>query len=146
MKNTLEEAKEELKRADHSIYITLKYVRTCDIILNTIKRLINAFDLGILALLKKLHEDKKIKQIPISVVERCDLVEKVVPKTKPFLKYYKTFKKLTKCEYSTKEEFRKHITLISKDKKPIEVNVDTLIEYFEKTIEFIRFVEQKINE
>ena len=38
----LEDAKDELKRADHLVFISLKYTRTCDIIRNTIERIINA--------------------------------------------------------------------------------------------------------
>ena len=38
MDDLVEGAKEELKRADHSIYITLKYTRTVDVIKNIIKQ------------------------------------------------------------------------------------------------------------
>ena len=38
---------EELKRADHLVYVSLKYTRTCDIMKNAIKRLIAAFQLVI---------------------------------------------------------------------------------------------------
>ena len=41
------DADEELKRADHMIYVTLKYTRTADVIHNILKRLINAFDVSI---------------------------------------------------------------------------------------------------
>ena len=42
------EAKEELKRADHLLYVTLKYTRTADVIKNTIHRLLNAIDYAII--------------------------------------------------------------------------------------------------
>ena len=45
--NHLDEAKEEIKRADHLIYISLKYTKTVDVIKITIQRLINAFDFAI---------------------------------------------------------------------------------------------------
>ena len=34
-------AKQELKRADHLLYVTLKYTRTVDVIKNTIKISVN---------------------------------------------------------------------------------------------------------
>lgn len=144
MIEALEEAKNEIRRADHLIYISLKYTRTCDVILNTIQRLIGSFDYGILSLLKKLEKEKKIKFIPSSPIERAETVEQKIKKAKKFIKYYRLFKKIVKCEYIPREEYRKHITLIVKDKKPIEVTTDVLMKYFETTKEFIRFVERYI--
>ena len=47
MKDTIEKAKEELKRADHLYYVSLKYTKTVDVIKSIIERLINAFDFTI---------------------------------------------------------------------------------------------------
>ena len=52
----IKEAKDEIKRADHLIYVSLKYTRTCDIILNIFKRLVAAYDSAILASLEKSKE------------------------------------------------------------------------------------------
>jgi hypothetical protein len=53
MKESLSEAFEELKRADHLIYVSLKYTRTVDVIKSIIERLINAYDDAIITLLDK---------------------------------------------------------------------------------------------
>ncbi|MBU0929467.1 MAG: hypothetical protein KJ623_00140 [Nanoarchaeota archaeon] len=144
MIESLEEAKNEIRRADHIIFISLKYARTCEVIMNAIQKFISCYDYGILSLLKKLEKEKKIKFIPSSPIERSDIVEKYIKQTKPFIKHYKLFKKITKCEYTPREEYRKHITMITKDKKPIEITTDVLVEYFEVTKNFIRFVEEYI--
>ncbi len=47
-------ALQELKRADHLIYVTLKYTRTVDVIKNTIKRL----KIKITKRLRKIKERK----------------------------------------------------------------------------------------
>ena len=141
MIESLEEAKNEIRRADHMIFISLKYARTCDVIMNTIKKLISCYDFGILSLLKKLEKTKKIKSVPSSPIERAELVEKLVKNTRIFIKDYKLLKKISKCEFTAREEYRKHITLITKDKKPVEITTDILADYFEKAKEFIRFVE-----
>lgn len=142
MIESLEEAKNEIRRADHMIFISLKYARTCDVIMNIIHKLISVFDYGILSLLKKLEKTKKIKKIPESPLERADFVEKYFKESRKYLKFYRLFKKIIKCEYTAREEFRKHITLIVKDKKPIEITTIVLGNYFEVTKEFIRFVER----
>ncbi len=144
MIQSLEDAKEELKRADHLIFITLKYTRTGDVIINILKRLITAFDAGIISLLRCLKEKKKIKEIPSSPVEKVDLLSKQIPQFKKFSKYYKTFKVIIKSKYDMREEYRKYITLTTKGKKPIEVTYNKLLEYFDITKEFIIFVEKYI--
>lgn len=144
MIEALEEAKNEIRRADHLIFISMRYARTCDVIINIIKKLISSFDYGILALLKKLEKQKKIKHIPASPMERVEYVEKHIKGTKNFIKYYKLFKKISRCEYTSREEYKKNITLIVTDKKSIEINIIVIKEYFELTKEFIRFVERHI--
>jgi len=144
MIESLYDAREELKRVDHLIFITLKYTRTGDVIINIIKRLINAYDAGILSLLKYLKEKKKIKEIPNSPVERMNLLCKSITKFNKYCKYYKLLKDIRKNKYEMREEYRKYITLISKGKKKTEVNYNKLIEYFDITNEFIDFVEDYI--
>lgn len=144
MIESLENAKEELKRVDHLIFITLKYTRTGDVMLNIIKRLVNAYDFGINCLLAYLKDNKKIKEIPASPIERMNLLCKMMPKTKKYYKYYKIFKEIKKNKYEMKEEYRKYITLISKGKKKTEVNYTKLIEYFDITKEFIHFIDDYI--
>jgi len=144
MIESLEEAKNEIRRADHIIYISLKYSRTCDVIMNAIHKFISIYDYGILSLLKKLEKDKRIKAIPSSPLERADYIEKHYKDLKKFIKYYRLFKKISKCEYTPREEFRKHITLIVKDKKPLEITTVVLETYFEIAKEFVRMVEKKV--
>lgn len=144
MIESLEEAKNEIRRTDHIIYISLKYSRTCDVIMNAIHKFISIYDCGILSLLKKLEKTKKIKAIPASPLERAEYIEKYYKDVKKFIKYYRLFKKIVKCEYTPREEFRKHITLIVKNKKSLEITTTVLETYFEIAKEFIRVVEKKI--
>ena len=66
MKELLKDAKEELKRVDHLIYVSLKYTRTVDVIRNVIDRLISSFDFVADGLLQKALDEKKIKEIILS--------------------------------------------------------------------------------
>ncbi len=134
--------KEEIKRADHLIYVSLKYTRTCDIIKNVIQRLINAFDYGIIDLLEHLKKKKKIIIIPKSPLARRELVEQMLKKDlAKFMKLYDLLRKIDKSEFIRREEYRKGVTMIVKDKKSIEINIEVLKEYFEKTKEFVKFIE-----
>jgi hypothetical protein len=51
MIEALDESKEELKRVDHLIYVSLKYTRTVDVLRNVVARLLAALDYALLSLL-----------------------------------------------------------------------------------------------
>ena len=62
----LEDAGEELKRADHLVYVSLKYTRTVDVLMNSLSRMIDAYDYLIGALLLYAKEEKSLQVIPSS--------------------------------------------------------------------------------
>lgn len=68
--------KEEIKRTDHLLYVSLKYTRTVDVMRNAIERLINAYTLISDALLEYAKRKKKITDIPPSPIMRSALVKK----------------------------------------------------------------------
>jgi hypothetical protein len=134
-----ESALEELKRADHSIYVSLKYTRTVDIIKNTIKRLLSAYDISIIQGLEYAKEKKKISSIPASARQRADLIIRFYPQTKKNIKFYHRLKNVDRAEYTKKEEYRKNVALIAKVAgKKKEVNMELLKEYFDFTVCFVR--------
>ncbi len=136
-------AKDEIKRADHLVYVTLKYTRTVDVIKNTVKRLINAYNYVILEALEYAKESKKIKEIPASAQDRVKLLKKLYKDDiEDHIKLYELLKAIDLAPYSGKEEYRKNVTLIAKitPTRIIEVNIPVLIEYFDKTKEFVSFI------
>ena len=137
-----ETAREELKRADHSIYVSLKYTRTVDIIKNTIKRLISAFDLALLDVCEHLRAKRKIKSIPTVAILRADTVSKNLPDLKPYIEFYNMLKDIDKAKYDKKEEYRKNVTLIVYiGNKRIDVDIKTLEIYYNKVNDFLNMVE-----
>ncbi len=142
-----ESAKEELKRADHSIYVTLKYTRTIDVIKNTIKRLISSYDLAILELLEFLKSKKKVQNIPNIAKLRAELVEQTLPKASDYIAFYFNLKRIDRAEYTKREEYRKNATLIAmvEHGKNVDVNIEALKDYYKKTVEFVDFVDQVIS-
>jgi len=140
MLESLDLAKEEIKRADHLMYVSLKYTRTVDIIKSIIERLINAFNFGIDALLKK----KKVRDIPTIPKLKLDLVRKNYPDEdlNNFLQLYQLFREIDKASFERAREYRRHVTMTAHlDDKEIEVTIDIIEDYYGKTKEFIEYVE-----
>src|SRR3989344_6236908 len=137
-------AKQELKRADHLLYVTLKYTRTVDVIKNTIKRLINAFDYAILEALEWTIKKKKIKKISDLNKLRAEDLNKVYPEIKTYIDFYNLLKRVDRAEYAKKEEYRKNVTMMVTDEMILEINIPKLKEYFEKTKEFVEWVDNLV--
>ncbi|MDP1695190.1 MAG: hypothetical protein Q8L34_06655 [Candidatus Woesearchaeota archaeon] len=144
----LSDPKEELKRADHSIYVTLKYTRTTDVIKNTIKRLISAFELSIHRTLITLQKHKKIPEVSPTPRKQAEDMLKIMPKWKEYLKLYEKLIKIDQAPYTKKEEYRKNVALIAQitpDTKE-EVNMEALKNFFHKTVEFVEIAQVIRNE
>ena len=151
MKESFDEALQELKRVDHLFWVSLKYTRTVDVIKNVIDRLINCIGFGLEALLKYAKEKKLVASIPVNVGLRCDLLKKTFPENLELIDYinfYLMLRKLSKAEYTKREEFRRHVTMIATIDKGeiVNVDIDTLKEYYDKTKNFVSFVKKIINE
>ncbi|MAG20083.1 hypothetical protein CL618_01480 [archaeon] len=129
-----DEVKEELKRVDHLIYVTLKYTKTGDVIRNIIKRMISTLDL---AIIEALENSKKIKELPPSPIQKVNELKKIHKDSDDLISFYLLLKNIIKSEYEVKEQYRKHMTLITPYKK---VDVETLKEFHQKTINFVKYL------
>ena len=133
-----EGAKGELKRADHSIYVTLKYTRTVDIIKNIVKRLINAYDLVILEALHYLHAKKKIKEIPTVSKKRASLVASSLPIFKKDIEFYFLLREIDVADYTKREEYRKNVAMVTTVKgKQMIIDIEAVKLYFDRVVEFV---------
>lgn len=149
MKESLLEAKDELKRVDHQIYVSLKYTRTVDVLMNCVGRMIDAYNCLIDALLKLAVEKKRIKEeyLPSTPLERGNMVkdlysDEIVQKN---MELYFLLRKIHKSTPKKEQEFRRHVTSRSNiDGKEVIMNIDIATEYYFKIKEFYEWVEQKI--
>ena len=151
MKESFDEAVQELKRVEHLFWVSLKYTRTVDVIKHVIDRLINCIGFGLEALLKYAMEKKLVTSIPENAGLRCDLLKKTFPdnlELTDYINFYLRLRKLSRAEYSRREEFRRHVTMIATIDKGevVEVSIDSLKEDYGKTRNFIAFVRKIINE
>ena len=142
----IKDAKDEIKRADHLIYVSLKYTRTCDIIQNIFKRLVAAYDFAILASLEKSKDQGKIEFIPESKMLRAESLYRLKRNFKEQLNLYFFMKKIIVSDFGRREEYRKHVTMLSHitEDEVVEIDVPQVMEYFEKTKIFINDVEEYI--
>ena len=143
MKESLDKSREELKRADHLIFVSLKYTRTVDIIKNIIERLINAYDNSIEALLRYAKEKKKISSIPEAPIMRADTIKELFaddPDIANYINLYMLFRKINTAKFSRAREYRRHVTMTAfLDKGEVEISIDIISEYFEKTKDFVEY-------
>jgi len=149
MKETLDSAITELKRVDHLFYVSLKYTRTADMMKHMIERLISTFSYGIESLLKKAKEEKKISDIPDNIALRCKLLVETLndEDLKNFLNFYIRLRKIQRAKHTSREEYRRHVTMtVTIDNgEVVEVNIDILKEYYGTAKSFISYVKAKVH-
>ncbi|MBI2151659.1 hypothetical protein HYU21_02970 [Candidatus Woesearchaeota archaeon] len=143
MNDYLLEAREELKRLEHIIYVTLKYTRTVDVLTNAVHRLIEIYDLIIEAYLEKAKSEGLITALPKSPALRATvLIElyKEDAQLKKYIVFYTFIKNILKSPRQKREEFRRHVTLVTDfDNYSTEINIDNLINCERFTHKFFRY-------
>jgi len=149
MLESLNDAKEEIKRVDHLIYVSLKYTRTVDVFLNIISRMIDAYDLIIDALLKYALDKKLIEEVPASPREKGELVistfkDEVV---KENINSYFLLRKLLKSNPQREHEYRRNVTMTSYiDNRKEIVNIDIATDYYHFQKSFVDYVDALITQ
>ncbi len=149
MKESLQDAKEELKRIDHLIYVTLKYTRTVDVFLSIIERMINSYEFIIDVLLKIAVKEGKITETPDIPLAKAQLVLDNFDskKIKDNIEKYLIFRKLRRAKYGKRNEFRRHVTMSSIiDGQVVEVHIDNITEDYHNLHDFIEFIQKMIEE
>ena len=142
----LEKIMKEKISADHLLYVSLKYTKTCDVILNLIRRWTIMIDDAVLGLLEQLKKKKKIKSIPAAPRQRIEIIRenfKKVPQVENTMIIYEFFKKIDNLHTIRESEFRKDVRLkIFEGTKETIVNLDKLKEYAAILESFISYVKQ----
>ncbi len=131
MNEYLLEAREELKRLEHIIYVSLKYSRTVDVLQNALHRLVSVYDLILEAFLEKAKGEGLINALPKSPAFRATKLLELYPEDielRKYLAFYSFLKNVLKSPHRKREEYRRHVTLIVDfDKTTAEVDIDSLM-------------------
>ncbi len=142
----MEEIIKEKISADHLLYVSLKYTKTCDVIINLLFRWKEMIDLIVDRLLEHAKKKKKISSIPTNPVGKIEALKKLFKKDKNFLEViemYEMFKKVRELRLERIGEFRKNVTLkVLYRGEEVNINLDKLKEYAERLEKFISTTKQ----
>ena len=147
MPSFLEEAREEMKRADHLLYVSLKYTRTVDVIKSLIERLTNAIDALIDHLLNYALDKKMISEKPDNLGLKGELAKKTFkdPTINEMVDFSLFLKLINRSEYKKSKEFRRHVTMSAiTDTGVINIDIDLIKEYYFKTKAYLEHAEKMI--
>lgn len=142
----MEEIIQEKISADHLLYVSLKYTKTCDVIINLLLRWRKMIDTSIDEILKHAKKRKKVSAIPTNPLGKIEAVQKLFKKDKNFMEMIDFYIMLKKLEELRKErigEFRKNVNLkIFYRGQEINVNLEQLKIYADKLEKFITTTKQ----
>ncbi len=127
MKEALERARLELRRAEHLYYVSLKYTRTVDMIKNVLERLISALDESINSLLMKKVEEGKLDKVPELPRLKTELLKKYYSDltTLEMIDFYLYLRTLQKSQYEALREYRRHVTMTAHTpEKDVDITID----------------------
>ncbi|MCL5730054.1 MAG: hypothetical protein M1165_00610 [Candidatus Pacearchaeota archaeon] len=142
----MEEIIQEKIRADHLLYVSLKYTKTCDVIINLLLRWRRMIETSIEEILKHAKSKKKISSISASPLGKTEEVKKLFRNDKDFLAVIDFYEMLRKLEDLRKErigEFRKNVTLkIIYRGEDVDINLEQLKTYASMLEKFISTTKQ----
>lgn len=142
----MEDIIQEKISADHLLYVSLKYTKTCDVMVNLIFRWKKMIDTSIEAILNHAKKKKKISSIPTNPLGKIEAMRKLFKKDKNFqevLDMYEMFRKIEGLRKERIGEFRKNVTLrVFYQGKEININLEQLKEYADKLEKFISTTKQ----
>jgi len=142
----MEDIIQEKISADHLLYVSLKYTKTCDVMVNLILRWRKMIETSIDEMLKKAKKSKKISSIPGNPTAKIVAIRKLFKKDKNFQKVLDMYEMFRKIEELRKEhigEFRKNVTLkVFYKGEEININLEKLKEYAEELEKFISTTKQ----
>ncbi len=142
----MERILQEKTSADHLLYVSLKYTKTTDVMLNLLARWTSLIEASIDKLLEHAKHDKKIKELPEAPKIKVEKIKELYKKNSDIIdtiELYEFFKRVPNLEKTRENEFRKHVTLRVMDKGEwIVIDMDKLKEYSEKLERFISNLRQ----
>ena len=146
MEDALHDATEELKRADHLLYVSLKYTRTVDVIKSLLERIIAGFQCVIDGLLQKARKEEKIDDVPSAPKRKIEKLLELYPEQEmvDYIEFFVLLRKLSKAKYTARQEYRRHVTMeaVLEDQEIYEVDIDKSHEFYDTAKKFIEYVRE----
>ncbi|MDO8508764.1 MAG: hypothetical protein Q7S27_03715 [Nanoarchaeota archaeon] len=127
--------------ADHLLYVSLKYTKTCDVILNLLLRWSNMIEYALDLLIEKAKKSKKWKPVPDAPRAKLLQLKKIYENDlviSKVLEMQELFRDVEKLEKVRESEFRKGVNLrVFYKGEAININLDKLKEYADILERFI---------
>lgn len=119
--------------ADHLLYVSLKYTKTCDVIINLLLRWKILIELAMDKLVERAKKEKKWKPIPDAPRAKLVALKKIYASDKIIadtLDLYELFRDIESLPKVREHEFRKGVNLkVTYRGKELNINLDMLKEY-----------------
>lgn len=145
----MEKIIQEKISADHLLYVSLKYTKTADVILNLLARWRSMIEMSIERILGVAKKKKLIKSIPTASKMQVDLVKEVYKKSPEVLEVmelYEFFKKVDDLEKIRENEFRKNVALkVLYKGEWITIDIEKLKAYAAILERFISYLKQLLS-
>ena len=145
----IEEIIKEKTSADHLLYVSLKYTKTCDVILNLLARWKSLIEISFDAILEKGAENKIVPHKPTNPKQRIEFIKKYYKKSLSIqnsVPLYLFFKRIPDLNKTREGEFRKNVNLkILEPGKTTDINMERLGEYSKTVDEFINEVKKVLS-
>jgi hypothetical protein len=130
--------------ADHLLYVSLKYTKTCDVIINLLLRWKIMIELSMDFLIERAKKMKKWKPVPDAPRAKLVQLKKIyanVPVVMEALELYELFREIEKLDKIRENEFRKGVNLrVNYKGSEISINLDRLKTYSEILERFISYL------
>lgn len=140
----MEDIIKEKISADHLLYVSLKYTKTCDVIINLLHRWKNMIERGLDRLVDKAKKEKKWKPVPDAPRAKVVQLRNIYANNKVIIdtiELYELFRDIEKLEKVRENEFRKGVNLrVNYKEKVININLNQLKEYADTLERFISFI------
>lgn len=139
----------EKRAADHLLYVSMKYTKTCDVMVNLMLRWQSMIEESINAMLEKAKKRRLISSIPAAPRAKVNVLRELLKKEKDVidtLELYMFFKRLNQMEQIREAEFRKNVALrVMDNNKLVLINLDKLKEWEALLERFLSFVRHFIS-
>ncbi len=140
----IDEIIKEKISADHLWYVSLKYTKTCDVIINLLLRWKRMIEISMDLLVERSKKQKKWKPVPEAPRAKLVQLKKIyanVPEVAQTFELYEFFRDIEKLDKVRESEFRKGVNLkVSYRNDFVNVNLDKLAEYSALLERFISYL------
>ena len=143
----MQQIENEMKAAQHLLYVSLKYTKTGDVILNLMYRWQQMIEHAVDRMLEKARKKKLVKEVPIAPKLKIALLAQLLKKESiviETLHLYSFFRRVNTLEHIKEHEFRKNVALRVIDDTEVVIDVEKLKEWQALLENFIKFTRKYI--